>query len=211
MSVSPVRGAARGTTLRGASGPAGQLLTGAVLAIAAALLLLLGKTLDLELDAVVLLGVALGAVVALAPEATPGVRLAGFAGGVVAAWLGFVARAALLPDTSGGRAAAAVLVIALCTALVVLAQGRLPLWTPLLGVGALVGVYETTYSTDPALVLSTSVTAVTALLLCAVLGWLVATLTAARTDAAGELRVPAARRPEAVESTRSDDTKVEVA
>ena len=61
-----------------------------------------------------LLGAALGAVVALVPDRTPLVRLGGFAAGFVAAFIGYVLRAALLPDTSAGRAVAVVIVLLLC-------------------------------------------------------------------------------------------------
>ena len=80
------------------------LLGGLLLVAAAFFTVLVGGWLDLELDAVAVLGVAAGAVVALVPDATVGRRLAGFALGVVAAVLGYYVRAALTPDTSMGRA-----------------------------------------------------------------------------------------------------------
>ena len=80
-----------------------NLLAGLCLAAAAGLLVIVGAALDLELESVALLGAALGAVVALVPDRTPLVRLGGFAVGVVAALIGYLLRALLLPDTLGGR------------------------------------------------------------------------------------------------------------
>lgn len=81
-----------------------NFLSGLALAIAAVLVVVLSATFDLELESVALLGAALGAVVALVPDRGPGARLAGFAFGFAIAWIGYVARALLLPDTSSGRA-----------------------------------------------------------------------------------------------------------
>src|SRR5690349_13875299 len=103
------------------------LVAGLVLALAAVLVVLVSSGLDLELESVALLGGALGAVVALVPDRTPLVRLSGFAGGFVAAWVGYVVRAALLPDTAGGRAVAVGLVLALAAVLVVLVSSGLDL------------------------------------------------------------------------------------
>lgn len=82
------------------------MLVGLVLTVAAVVVVLVSAWFDLELEPVALLGVSLGAVVALVPDRTPLMRLAGFAGGLVAAWIGYVARAAMLPDSTGGRAVA---------------------------------------------------------------------------------------------------------
>ncbi len=164
------------------------IIAGLVLALASALVMWLSAVFDLELESVVLLGAAVGAVVALVPDRTPLVRFLGFAAGFVAAWLGFFARAAFLPDTAGGRAVAVALVLLLCVVVVAVSAGRLPLWSALLGAAAMVGGYEYTYAAAPPEVATTSVSAATSLLFCIAVGYLVA----ATRGAAGSVRP---RRP----------------
>ena len=151
-----------------------KLLAGLCLAVAAGLLVVVGAALDLDLESVALLGAALGAVVALVPDRTPLVRLGGFAVGVVAAFLGYLLRALLLPDTSGGRAVAVVLVLLLCVGVSAIAQDRLPLWSLLLGTAGLVGAYEFTYAAAPPELLTTGVDTVTSLFLSLAVGFFAA-------------------------------------
>ena len=150
------------------------MLAGVVLALAAALAVWLGDFFGLELDSVALLGAALGAVVALVPDGRPGLRLSGFLAGIVVTWIGYVVRAALLPDAASGRAVAALVIVLLCTVVVAAAMGRIPFWSTLVGVGALVGAYETTYAAAPPEIATTSVSTVTALLMTAGIGFLAA-------------------------------------
>ena len=154
------------------------LLAGVVLAVAAVVVVLLSSALDLQLESVALLGGALGAVVALVPDRGPGARLGGFAAGFVAAWIGYAVRAALLPDTAGGRAVAVGLVVLLCVGVTALSMNRLPLWTTLLGTAALSGAYEFTYAAAPPEFVSTSVSTATTLLLNVAVGFLAAALVA---------------------------------
>ena len=154
------------------------LLAGVVLAVAAVLVVVVSAVFDLELESVALLGGALGAVVALVPDRTPLVRLGGFAAGFVAAWIGYVVRAALLPDTAGGRAVAVGLVVLLCVGITAASMDRLPLWTTLLGTAALTGAYEFTYAAAPPELASTSVSTATTLLLNVAVGFLAAALVA---------------------------------
>ena len=152
-----------------------RTLLGGLLLIAAAFFsVLIGSWLDLDLDAVALLGVAAGAVVALVPDATMGRRLAGFVLGVVAALLGYYFRAAMTPDTSAGRAVFAALVVALCVLVAVVSLGRLPLWSSLLGAAAFAGSFEATYSSAPPRVLELSIGGLTSLALCVAVGLLAA-------------------------------------
>ena len=173
------------------------LVAGLVLAVAAVLVVLVSSGLDLELESVALLGGALGAVVALVPDRTPLVRLGGFAGGFVAAWVGYVVRAALLPDTAGGRAVAVGLVVLLCVGITAASMDRFPLWTTLLGTAALTGAYEFTFAAAPPELASTSVSTATTLLFNVAVGFLAAALVAPRSQSA---RGPGA--PHAVEPPR---------
>jgi hypothetical protein len=139
-------------------------------------LVVVGAFFDLDLESVALLGASLGAVVALVPDRTPLVRLGGFAVGLVAAFIGYVLRAAVLPDTSAGRAVAVVIVLLLCVGVSAAARDRLPLWTLLLGTAGLVGAYEFTYAAAPPELMTTSVDTLTTLLLSLAVGFFAATL-----------------------------------
>lgn len=156
-----------------------NILAGVVLAIAAGLIVLVSRTFELDLDSVALLGGAMGAVVALVPERSVGARLGGFAAGFVAAWVGYAVRAAVLPDTSGGRAAAVVLTVLLCVGIVAISQNRLPLWSLLLGTGTFAGAYELTFAAAPPELVSSSVSTATTLLFNVAVGFLAATLVGA--------------------------------
>lgn len=159
------------------------LLVGVVLIVAAVVVVVLSDLFDLKLDSAALLGLSIGAVVALVPDRTPLMRLAGFAGGVVAAWVGYLLRAGFLPDSVSGRAVSVVVVLAVCVAVAAATAGRVPLWSTLLGAAAMVGAYEYTYSAAPPEVTTTSVTAVTALLMTSAVGYLAVALLAPRDGA----------------------------
>jgi hypothetical protein len=151
------------------------LLAGLLLVIATGLTVLVGEALDLEVEAVALLGVATGAIVGLVPDQTVSRRLAAFALGLLAAYVGYVVRAAVTPDTSAGRAVAAAFIVLLCVGVYAISGGRLPLWSALLGSASLAGAYEFTYTQAATRVLDTSVSSATALMLCVAVGFLVAT------------------------------------
>jgi hypothetical protein len=153
-----------------------NLLAGLCLAVAAGLLVLVGAALDLDLESVALLGAAAGAVVALVPDRTPLVRLGGFAAGVLAAFIGYVLRAAVLPDTSTGRAVAVVIVLLLCVGVAAATVDRLPLWTLLLGTATFVGAYEFTFAAAPPELMTTSLDTATGLFLSLAVGFFVALL-----------------------------------
>lgn len=150
------------------------LVTGAILAIAAALVLALGQGSDLEHSA--LLGAALGGVLGLVhPEQGLG-RLGGALIGFLVAWAGFALRAAVLPDTTAGRAVAAAAVLLVCALVAGLSRNRLPLWSMLLGGAALIAAYEATYRNAPALFLTESPRAATTIGLAAAVGVLLTSL-----------------------------------
>ncbi|HET7690439.1 MAG TPA: hypothetical protein VFK41_08675 [Nocardioidaceae bacterium] len=140
------------------------LLVGVLLAIAAAAAIVASAILDLELESVALLGAAMGAVIALVPDRTLLARVAGFGSGFVIAWIGYVVRAAWLPDTSSGRAVAAAIVVFACVAVSAATLERIPLWAPLLGAGAFAGAYEFTYNVAPPELADTSVSTATTML-----------------------------------------------
>lgn len=149
-----------------------NVIGGLILAVMAALVVGLGEFLGLDLQHVALLGAALGGVIGLVPDRAPWERIVGFAVGFVLAWIGFAVRAAVLPDSAGGRAVAAFLVLAACMAVAAASMSRLPLWSMLVGAAAIVGAYEETYTSAPSQFVRESPTAATTVLLAAALGYL---------------------------------------
>jgi hypothetical protein len=165
-----------------------EVLIGGCLALAAALAILVSDWLDLELEAVALFGALMGAIAAIVPSGSPISRLAGFLAGFAIAFVGFLLRAAMLPDTSSGRAVAAALIVVACTGVALATVGRVRLWTVLLGAAAFTGAYEYTYNAAPPEVLTTSVSAATSLLLSAGVGWLAVSWLAPEPAVAGDVR-----------------------
>ena len=150
------------------------LMTGGALALAAGLLTVHGGRFGLEASRIATFGIVLGAVLALAGEATPTGRTAAFAIGFGATWAAYAARAAVLPDIPLGRGVAAFAVVAVVTAAAAGSRDRLPLWAGLLGAGLMTGAYETTFTTTPPAFATESVTAATGALLAAAAGYAVA-------------------------------------
>ena len=177
-------------------------VAGVVLAIAAVIVVVVSSALELELESAALLGAALGAVVALVPDRTPAARLGGFAAGFVAAWIGYLLRAALLPDSAGGRAVAVGLVVLLCVGITAASFDRLPLWSTLLGTAALSGAYEFTYAAAPPEFASTSLTTASTLLLNVAVGFLAAAIVSASPE-----RTPATEHPTTAPDEPAADTR----
>lgn len=173
------------------------LLGGAVLAVVGALTVALGRLLGLDLDAVALLGVAAGAVIGLVPDRTPLARVAGFFAGLVVALIFFALRAAVLPDTSTGRAVAVFLALIACVAVSAATVAWVPLWSILVGVAAVVGAYEADFTAAPSQFLREAPSSLTALLLAAAFGHLATTIVGPETER---------RRPEPGETTAPADT-----
>ena len=147
-----------------------RVIKGAVLAVFGALTIGLGHVFGLDLDQVALLGVTLGAVIGLVPDRSLGERLIGFAAGFALAWIGYGLRAGMLPDTATARAVVVFGVIIVAMLLVVATGSRIPLWSTLVGMAALVGAYEQTYAASPSLFVSDSPTAATTVLLACAMG-----------------------------------------
>lgn len=156
------------------------LLCGALLAVVAGLLCLVGEALGLDTQHVALVGGALGGVVGLVQERTPAMRATGFLIGLVVAWLGFAVRALYLPDSASGRAVAAVAVVAVCVLFTAGSANRIPLWTLLIGAAAMVAVYEESYTADSPAFLAQSPSAATGVLLAAGIGFLATSIQAPR-------------------------------
>lgn len=151
-----------------------RLLAGFVLALCAAGVLMIGG--GSELEHVALLGAALGGVIGLVPNDPPLGKLGGFALGFAVAWIAFAVRAAVLPDSTVGRAVAAFFVVLICGAVAAVSVGKVPLWSSLVGAATMVGAYETSYSNSPSTFLTTSPQAATTVLLAAAVGYIGATV-----------------------------------
>ena len=181
------------------------MLVGLVVTVAAVLVVLVSAWFDLELESVALLGVGVGAVIALVPDRSPWMRLVGLLGGVVAAWVGYLVRAGMLPDSPGGRAVAVGLVVVLAVGVAVAGMGRIPLWSSLLGAAALAGAFEYTYAAAPPEVTSTSISAVTTLLFTVAVGFLAAALVAPEGEQPAAPRPPRPHRRDDAPTSRLDD------
>jgi hypothetical protein len=182
------------------------VLVGAVLTVAATLVVLLSDLLDLKLESVALLGVALGAVVALVPDRSPLMRLVGFLAGVGIAWVGYLLRAGVFPDSTGGRAVTVALVLGLCVVVAAASLGRIPLWATFTGAAAMAGAYEYTFAAAMPEVLTTSPSAATGLLMTAGVGFALVSLLTPRDaqPAAAPHREQPDRKP-ANDATALDD------
>jgi hypothetical protein len=188
------------------------LLSGCVLLVTAVLVIVLSAGLSLDVESVALMGAATGAVLALVNDGTPGARVAGFLGGFVAAWIGYIVRAGFLPDTTAGHSLAVALVVLLCTLGAAFSRGHVPLWVTLLGAAAMAGSYEATYLEAPSQVLRTSTESSTSVLLAVALGFLAAALVAPGTRPARESDADApAVEPTAPNAEAADGRKVKEA
>jgi hypothetical protein len=165
-------------------------MRGAVLAVAVAVVIGVSSVMDLQIEPYALAGVLAGGVVGLINEGSAFARLAAFAIGFVASWIGFVLRAAVLPDSEGGRVVAALIALAICLVAVAISRTRLPLVAMLVGVALLAAAYETDFVAAEAEVVDTSLNAATALLVAVAVGFAVATLTASRRVAAVSIPAP---------------------
>jgi hypothetical protein len=169
---------------------------GVILAVTAFLLVLVGQALDLNLEQVALTGAALGAVVALVPDRPPLFRVGGAALGFLIAWGGYGVRAGLLPDTSTGRALAALLVLLVLTGVSLATLTRIPLWSRLVGAAAMTAAYETTFMILPSAFPYESPTAATQMALAGAVGYLAASFLGSPVEGDDERRPVRRRKPD---------------
>jgi hypothetical protein len=154
---------------------------GAAVAALAGILVVHGAFFGADFTRTVVLGVVLGALLGLVPHRSPIERVGGFAVGFIAAWVGYLLRAGMLPDIPLGRGIAVVLVLSAITAVATATANRIPLWAGLLGAGTLVGAYEATYVASPSTVSADSLAAATAVLLAVAFGFVVTSVISAVT------------------------------
>ena len=149
-------------------------LAGIAVIIGAAALIFVAPAYDLGASLIV--GLAAGAAVALAPAEKGARKIAGFLVGVVAAAAGYVLRAGLLPDSATGSMIGVSAVFLLITLVAVITRGRTPLWASFAGVAAMAGAYETVHLLDFAGLLVNLPIAVAGTLLASAVGFTAASL-----------------------------------
>lgn len=159
------------------------LAAGGALALGAWLLVAQGSVLGPDLQHVALLGAALGAVLGLVHDGSIAGRTGSFVVGFLAAWVGYALRAGVFPDTTGGVALAALIVLALVTAVSVASGGRFPLWASLVGAGAMLGAYENTFVQTPTAFIADSTSAATTVLVASAFGLLISSVVTDLVDA----------------------------
>jgi hypothetical protein len=170
-----------------------SVLAGLLLALVAGLLIMLSEPLSLHVEGVALLGVGIGAVLAVVGDRAVWERLAAFGIGLVATWLAYGMRAGFLPDSATGRTVAAVGLIGLLVLVAWLSAGRLELWPMLLGMAAMAGAYEFTFTASPPRFIQESPVALTGVLLAVAFGFAVVTFV---TMLVGPDRQPVRQLPE---------------
>jgi hypothetical protein len=151
------------------------LVAGLFIAVAAALVLLIGGPVGLNAG-VAVVGVSLGAVLALVPYRGPFWRIGAWAVGFIITWVSYAISALLFPSNNTGMAVGAFLGLILVTLVAGLTRERLPLWCGLTGVAAFVGSYYAAFNAAPYLFKTESITYLVAAFATTMVGFLAAAL-----------------------------------
>jgi hypothetical protein len=169
------------------------VITGAVVALLAALLAVTGGALGITTIWPVLLAVAVGLA---AGHVTLG-RVVAYVVGVLVSWVMMAIAAGVLPQLAITDALIVVLAVVILTAIAALSGERAPLWAGLAGYAAFAALYEPIYAANPTLFLSESPVALLTILLAGALGIAIATIAEFLT--AGTGRTDVVRTEEYVE------------
>jgi hypothetical protein len=156
-------------------------LTGAVVALLAALVAVGGSALGITTIWPVLLAVAVG----LAAGYLTFGRVAAYVIGLATSWLMAALAAGVLPQMGVSDAIIVVAAVAIMTVIAVVSADRVPLWAGLAGYAAFAGFYEPIYDANPTLFLSESPVAFVTVLLAGALGVAIATVAELLTSAVG--------------------------
>lgn len=160
-------------------------IQGIALAIAGFVAIALNQMLNLGLGSIAF-GLAVGGVLGLVSDGGPVGRVGGFLVGILVALIMYVVRVLFLNDSFAGQVVAMVLALGIITVICALTFGKLPLWTALLGVGLVVGAYETSFVAAPQNLTSELLQYTTTALVPAALGFLAAVFVANRGGAGGK-------------------------
>ncbi|MGO8886922.1 MAG: hypothetical protein ACLPUO_26155 [Streptosporangiaceae bacterium] len=125
------------------------LLGGLLLAVFALVAYLLPGELGTPAIAYTVLGLAIGAIVGLLPDADPIARLMGFALGLLLAFASYVVRGGFLPYTKWWSAAVVLVLLAIITGITALFRSSTWFVSMLLGAGTLYGVVELQFQAAP--------------------------------------------------------------
>lgn len=148
---------------------------GGLLSVFTFLAVVLGAWAQRGLDNV-LFATGCGALLGLYQQKSPGMRIGAFFLGFIVGWLGYVLRAAFLPDSYVAEGIAAFIGIAIVTIVCGLTRGKLPLWGAILGLIAITGAYNSTFTAAPYDFVSSSLATTGALLAAAGIGMLAVVL-----------------------------------
>lgn len=151
------------------------LVAGLFIAVAAALVLMIGGPVGLN-PGVAVVGVSLGAVLALVPYRGPFWRIGAWAAGFIITWVSYAISALFFPSTDTGMAAGAFLGLVLVTLVAGFTRERLPLWCGLTGVATFVGAYYAAFNAAPYLFKTESITYLVAAFATTMIGFLAAAL-----------------------------------
>jgi len=151
------------------------LVAGLFVAVAAALVLLIGGPVGLNAG-VAVVGVALGAVLALVPYRGPFWRIGAWAVGFIFTWISYAISALLFPSNNTGMAVGAFLGLIMVTVVAGLTRERLPLWCGLVGTATFVGAYYSAFNAAPYLFKTESITYLVAAFATTMVGFLAAAL-----------------------------------
>lgn len=147
------------------------LVAGFVLAVLAALALWVGNQFSIALGSTIF-GVALGAVLALVPNLSPGKKIGGYLIGLVITFVMFAVQALFLPLASIGSIVGAFITVLVITIVAALLHSKIPFWTFLLGVAALGGAYGTQFLAAPQNFATEGIAAFGSILFISALGFL---------------------------------------
>lgn len=150
-------------------------VVGGFLAVFTFLAVVLGAWAQLGLDNV-LFATGCGALLGLYQQRSPGMRIGAFFLGFVVGWLGYVLRAAFLPDSFVAEGIAAFIGIAIVTIICGLTRNKLPFWGAMLGLIAITGAYNAAFTAAPYDFVSSSLATTGALLAAAGIGMLAVVL-----------------------------------
>jgi hypothetical protein len=163
-------------------------ISGAIVALVAAVLAVIGDSIGITTLWPVLLAAAIG--LAAASGSTVG-RVAAFVSGAVLGAVVFALQAGFLPQSTGATLMLVVLGVALVTVVGIVSGGHLPMWAGLAGYAAFSGLYEPVFADTPTQFTTQAPTALLALLLAAALGGAAAMVVDLLSGSGSEAAAPA--------------------
>lgn len=150
-----------------------MLIGGLVLAVSALVIYLLPGELGTPAIAYTVLGLAIGAIVGLLPDADPVARLMGFTLGILLAFASYVVRGGFLPYTKWSSAGVVLVLLAIITGITALFRSSTWFVSMLLGAGILYGMVELQFQAAPSAYLASLALAVVSILFSFGIGYMI--------------------------------------